>query len=195
MPTIKYYIREGLLGSGERVNDRRTEYADDHLHRLRLIRALVDVGGLPISSVHAVLAALDDDRLPIGNTFDVAQKALIGQNDLDDEPSADSLARVDAMAQRAGWTHSAASIGRVVTARVLDSFARLGQPVDDAYLDAYAGAATQVAAADLDSVAAVEDRMARTELVVIGTVLGDTLSAGLRRIAHAHATAERGMLS
>ena len=47
MPTIKYYVREGPLGSGERLNDTRTEYSDDHVHRLRLTRALVDVEWRP----------------------------------------------------------------------------------------------------------------------------------------------------
>ena len=164
--------------------------------RLRLIRALLDVGKLPISSVKVVLEALDDPELPIGTTFDIAQHTLISQSSHDtQEPSEESLVRVEALVGRIGWSHGDTSIGRVIVARVMDTFARLGQPLDDDYLDAYARAADQVAAADLNAVSLVEDRFARTELVVIGTVLGDALAVGLRRLAHANATAERGMFS
>ncbi|MHA2789738.1 MerR family transcriptional regulator [Corynebacterium sp. S7] len=194
MPTIKYYIREGLLGGGERVNETRTEYSDAHVHRLRLIRALVDVGKLPISSVQAVLGALDDPALPLGETFDIAQHVLVSPGIAEgQEPSLASLGRVEAVAVRMGWSNADTNVGRIIVARTLDTFERLGFFVDDEYLDAYARAANEEAAADLGALASIEDRTARTELMVTGTVLGDTLAAGLRRIAQAHVTAEKGL--
>lgn len=58
LPTIKYYIRAGLLPPGNRVRANRTEYSDEHLKRLELIRALREIGGLCISSTRQVLEAL-----------------------------------------------------------------------------------------------------------------------------------------
>ena len=36
--TIKYYLREGLLAPGERVNAREASYGQGHVKRLRLVR-------------------------------------------------------------------------------------------------------------------------------------------------------------
>jgi hypothetical protein len=46
VPTIKYYVREGLLPPGQLASPNQTQYDNSHLRRLRLIRALTEVGGL-----------------------------------------------------------------------------------------------------------------------------------------------------
>ncbi|NQX36809.1 MerR family transcriptional regulator [Herbiconiux sp. VKM Ac-2851] len=192
--TIKYYVREGLLPAGAREGGNRTSYDDTHLHRLRLIRALLEVGKLSIGSVSAVLEALDDEERPIAETFETAQNALSrdavpGVS----EPGAESFERADGVIERAGWAHCGDNVGRRIVAQTIDAFAKAGHPLTDDYLDRYAEAAATVASADLDAVGAVADRADRTELMVVGTVLGDTLSLGLRRIAQAHRTAERNL--
>ena len=60
VPTIKFYRREGLLPSGERVSANRVEYGTNHLYRLRLIRALTEIGNLALPSVRMLLEAADD---------------------------------------------------------------------------------------------------------------------------------------
>jgi DNA-binding transcriptional MerR regulator len=190
--TIKYYVREGLLPAGAREGGNRTSYDESHLHRLRLIRALLEVGKLSIGSVAAVLEALDDPGKPIAETFEVAQNALSRDAVADvPEPSAESLARVDGVVERAGWLHCGDNVGRRIVAQTIDAFAKAGHPLTDDYLDRYADAAATVAAADLDAVGRLADSADRTELMVVGTVLGDTLSLGLRRMAQAHRTTER----
>ncbi|GAB3575840.1 MerR family transcriptional regulator [Leifsonia lichenia] len=190
--TIKYYVREGLLPAGERLNGNRTEYGDAHIHRLRLIRSMLEVGHLSVSSVAQVLAALDDPDAPIAHTFDVAQQALSRAAVPDvSEPTAASIARIDALIGRAGWAGCEDNIGTEIAARVLDAFVHAGYPLPDSYLDAYAAAARLAADADLGAVAALPDPSRMAELMVIGTVLGDSLALGLRRIAQAAATSER----
>lgn len=190
--TIKYYVREGLLPAGERLNGNRTEYGDEHIHRLRLIRAMLEVGHLSVSSVAQVLAALDEPDAPIAHTFDVAQQALSRAAVPDvSEPTPASLARIDALIGRSGWAGCEGNIGREIAARVLDAFASAGFPLPDDYLDAYASAARLAADADLGAVVALPDASRMAELMVIGTVLGDSLALGLRRIAQAAATFER----
>ena len=49
LATVKYYLREGLLPPGRSVTARLSEYDDEHLRRLRLLRALREVGGVPVS--------------------------------------------------------------------------------------------------------------------------------------------------
>src|SRR5690242_10733928 len=59
VPTIKYYIREGLLPAGTAISATQAEYDRAHVDRLRLIRALVEVGRLSITTVSELLATLD----------------------------------------------------------------------------------------------------------------------------------------
>ena len=63
VPTIKYYLREGLLPPGEAVGATRSRYEESHVRRLRLVRALTEVAGMRLEDVHRVLAALDDPAL------------------------------------------------------------------------------------------------------------------------------------
>lgn len=58
MPTIKYYLREGLLAAGELTSPNQAHYGPGHERRLRLIRALLDVGGLSLAAIGEVLQAM-----------------------------------------------------------------------------------------------------------------------------------------
>jgi DNA-binding transcriptional MerR regulator len=192
--TIKYYVREGLLPAGTREGGNRTRYDDGHVHRLRLIRALLEVGKLSVASAASVLTVLDDPALPIGYTFEVAQNALSRDAVTEVTPPSDAaLARVDGVVHRAGWPQHHDNVGRGIVAQTIDAFDRLGHPLTDDYLDAYAAAALRVAEADLDAVTGGPDRSSGIELMVVGTVLGDTLSLGFRRIAQAHVTEQRSL--
>ena len=64
VPTIKFYLREGILPFGRGIATNQAEYGEDHVRRLRLIRALAEVGGLPLATVRDVLGAVDDPKLP-----------------------------------------------------------------------------------------------------------------------------------
>ena len=59
MASIKYYTREGLLPAGERTGYNQTDYSEQHLARLRLLRALIEAGGLTIAHARTVLTAAD----------------------------------------------------------------------------------------------------------------------------------------
>lgn len=191
--SIKYYAREGLLPAGERTGYNRTEYTDRHLDRLRLVRSLIDVGGLPVAAVARVLAAVDDPGLPLGEVLATAQHALPRAVA---PPSADALARVAALVAERGWRVHEDNPGVRAVASVLDSYAQLGRDDLAATLPRYADAAALVAEADLDTVAGsvadpATDRDAAAQTVVVGTVLGDQLLAGLRRIAQEDAAVRR----
>ncbi|WP_367318566.1 MerR family transcriptional regulator [Streptomyces sp. HUAS ZL42] len=63
--TIKYYLRSGLLLPGERITATQADYGEDHVHRLRLIRALIGVGRLPVGvtkEILDVITASPDDH-------------------------------------------------------------------------------------------------------------------------------------
>ena len=60
VPTVKFYLREGLLSEGVRTSPNQAQYDDSHLQRLRLIRALVGAGGLSLATTREVLRQVDD---------------------------------------------------------------------------------------------------------------------------------------
>src|ERR1041385_2084643 len=59
LPTIKFYIREGILPPGRRTAKNQADYSDEHLERLLLVRALRDDAGLPVATIANAMKAAD----------------------------------------------------------------------------------------------------------------------------------------
>src|ERR1700738_1759414 len=76
IPTIKYYLREGLLQPGTATAATRAEYGEAHVRRLRLIRALLEIGELPVTEIQRIAGALDDDTVSLHELIGRAQYAL-----------------------------------------------------------------------------------------------------------------------
>ncbi|MHC4390202.1 MAG: MerR family transcriptional regulator [Planctomycetota bacterium] len=79
VPTIKYYLREGLLPAGRKHNKNLSLYGDDHLARLRLIELLKNALAIPLAEVRGVLDTLDQlssspPRRPALAVLDVAER-------------------------------------------------------------------------------------------------------------------------
>lgn len=185
VPTLKFYLREHLLHAGERTSPNQAQYDKTHVARVRLVRALLDVGGLSVARAREVIGAVDAGTLPLSSVFGVAQRAVTVPAPLADESPAptegDRL--VTELCEARGWRVYPNNPGLALAARVLDTYAALGQQRLHAVLEPYAAAADLVAGADLAAVAAAPDETEMTNVVVVGTVLGDALFAGLRRIA------------
>lgn len=185
--SIKFYAREGLLPAGERTGYNQTDYTEDHLARLRLVRSLIDVGGLTVAAVARVLAAVDEPEMPLAEVMGVAQCALPQPVS---PPTAESVRRVQQFATERGWHVHDENPGVRTVAGIFDAWVAVGREDLASTLPAYARAAETVAEADLDAVSdfidtagSGGDREAAAHTVVVGTVLGDQLLAGLRRIA------------
>ena len=185
--SIKYYQREGLVPFGEHTSANQSQYDETHVDRLRLVRALIEVGGLSVASAKAVLAAIDNTEMPLDWAFGIAQRAASkALPALDSEPGAEASQRVSALIDDRGWQVTDINPGRAIVARVLESYEALGLTHLIDTVPAYADAALVIAQADLAAVGAAAERAAMTETVVVGTVLGDALLAGLRRVAQEH---------
>ena len=181
VPTIKFYLREQLLAAGERTSPNQAAYDERHVDRLRLVRALLDVGGLTVSAARDVLAAIDNTDMPLDWAFGIAQQALppVAAGEGDDVEAQN----VEALLAERGWRIDPDNPGRATAARVLARYERLGLGHLRETAGEYLRAAEIVAAADLAAVAAAPDRATQVETVVVGTVLGDALFAGFRRLA------------
>src|ERR1041384_6672744 len=88
VPTIKYYLREGLLPAGVLTSPNQAHYDDEHLRRLRLVRALMEVGGLSIATVREVLTAVDTRDESLHNKLGAVQEAISQPSQVELDPLA-----------------------------------------------------------------------------------------------------------
>jgi DNA-binding transcriptional MerR regulator len=187
IPTIKYYLRERLLAPGELTSPNQARYADTHLQRLRLIRALIDVGHLSIAATRDVLASVDAPGGTLHERLGQVQYAVTPVLQVDaDARSLEIAAReAEALARRRGWHLKKESPAWALLIQVLAALYSLGQDDLAALLDDYADAAEKLAEVEVRCVLGRENEESILEGVVIGTTLGDTILAAVRRLAEA----------
>ena len=188
VPTIKYYLREGLLHSGEPVGQTRTRYDESHVRRLRLIRALTDVANLRLDTVRAVIEGIEQ-----ANSWPEAVGSAHTRlsPEVTTPPSDSSLTRVHALLARREWTLREGGHLAETLARAIDTVAELGHVVDDDLLDAYANAMTEAATAEIEQLDPSDHEQA-AELAVIGTLLLEPVLLTVRRIAQQNVARARG---
>ncbi|MEU6643809.1 MerR family transcriptional regulator [Saccharomonospora sp. NPDC046836] len=189
--TIKYYQREGLLPPGERTGPNQARYDQSHVQRLKLVRALLEVGGLSVAAVRDVVDEIDE-RNSTHNVLGVAQYSLpLRQVEVDDEARAWAMKQLAVVAEERDWRLLPGTPPTEALVSVLCSFRELGHARLLTVLDRYADVADRIAEADLDSVAGLDSTEAIVESAVVGTVLGDVLLAALRRLAQGAASRRR----
>ncbi|KAB1654303.1 MerR family transcriptional regulator [Pseudoclavibacter chungangensis] len=189
--SIKYYVREGLLWPGERVGHNQTAYTDAHADRLRLVRALLEVGRLSIASAKQVIAAIDEPELELLEVLGIAQQSLPAAPS---RPTPESLGRVEALATERGWTSFCTPTpnpGLALAAAALDGMHASGLENVQPLLGSFAEAAETAARADVDFVLSTTNRDDQIRTVAVGIPLGDALFAGLRRMAQESESARR----
>ncbi|WP_046777679.1 MerR family transcriptional regulator [Streptomyces yangpuensis] len=210
VPTIKYYLREGLLPAGELTSPNQASYGEGHERRLRLVRALLEVGGLSVAAIGEVLAAVDDKDGPVHELLGAAATRLVpefgdggrgGGREADSRaggdgggaPDAETVLardRVARLIEARGWRIEPGNKAAEALVAALASLARVGHGGFVDLLDDYAEAAERVGRTDLDYVARRVAREDLVEAVVVGTVLGDAVFAALRRMAQVDASAQ-----
>lgn len=188
--TIKYYLREGLLHQGEQLAATRADYDESHLRRLRLIRALLEVGRLPVASIKQVIAAVEDESLPVHYMLGTAHYALGPAVHAEEgEEWAAAQAEVDRLIASLGWRVEADAPTRNELAQTLVRMRQLGLKGD---LAPYAAAAERlVTEVEMDTIPIDGPRDAAVEALVLGTVLYGRALDALRRMAQESESARR----
>ena len=187
VPTIKYYLREGLVPHGLRTSPNQAQYDEAHVHRVRLVRALTETGGLSIAAAREVITLMHEpgrDRLTSIGKVHFAVQAARQPPASGGDPSEASVARTNELIERRGWQVRPTNPARGALAGVLDYFTRLGRPDVLGLLDDYADAADRLATAEIDALDSPDvdvDHMA--EHVIMLTVLGSALLDALRGLA------------
>ncbi|MFF0277343.1 MULTISPECIES: MerR family transcriptional regulator [unclassified Streptomyces] len=185
IPTIKFYVREGLLPAGELTSPNQASYGETHVQRLRLIRALLDVGGLSVAAIREVIVAVDDPDRSVHMMLGTVASGLVPRYDR--EPHAgieEARKRVAALIAARGWRVDPGNPASEALAVALAAVDEAGHGAFVQVLDTYADAAERVARTDLDYVAGNVAREELVESVVVGTVIGDAIFSALRRMVH-----------
>ncbi|NUT21913.1 MAG: MerR family transcriptional regulator [Hamadaea sp.] len=192
LPTIKYYLREGILPPGTPTGRNQADYGPEHLRRVRLIRALVDVGGLGITAVKEVLRSIDDPH-QFGHEVRGTAHYLLTRPTRADRSSPEwRQAREDVLdlIRRRGWQvyPDRPEVDQVADA--LHAIRSLGQDDLTTLLDTYAETVEKLAEEEVGLVMRRPDRAGTVEAVITGTVLGEAILVALRRIAQEHFSAQ-----
>ncbi|WP_406432032.1 MerR family transcriptional regulator [Streptomyces sp. NBC_00631] len=201
--TIKYYRREGLLAEGRALNPTTVEYEEEHLQRLRLIRSLIQLGGLSVARTREVLEAVEQPldafetlavvhhALPVPSVETSAKGGEDPQDAADEGASVTALARVEALIENMGWRISDASPHRPALAESLAALSRLGTDYTAADLIPYARLATFTADLDFAQLDGIDDQIALAERAVVLSVLFEPVVRLLRRLAQEDANHRR----
>lgn len=198
--TLKYYVREGLLHAGTATAVNQADYDESHIRRVRLIRALLDVGRMSIADARDVVRAVDDSGLSIHDAFGVAQDAMAahwtGMLDRDDPDVAAAFADVDRFVRRHGLRIRPDAEVRAMLAGAVLWLHRFSRMFPEGMAGAvlFDGLVPDLLAQAEFEVGNVPDDVPRgdqMEYAVVGTVLFELGAAAVRRMALEHASAER----
>ncbi|QHY98388.1 MerR family regulatory protein [Streptomyces sp. S4.7] len=201
--TIKYYLREGLLRPGHRVTATQSTYDDGHLRRLRLVRALIQVGRMSVATAREVLTAIEDESIDHHRRLGAAIRALPGDGapeaafdagELDEETES-ARRRAEELFAELGWTQAAEVGASEAAYRVLvgaiAGLSRTGYPCELADLLPYGRLADRLGVTDIDMVERYGDPYEQVEAAVALTVLYEPVLLSLRRLAEAEESNRR----
>jgi len=187
LPTIKFYIREGLLPAGTRTGRNQADYTEEHLERLSLIRVLRDEAGLGVAAIGRALKAADSSKDFIEAAIDAIERP---SGPRVDEKSKEYHAARDAvleLAKMQGWDVDAKSAALRDAARALTVITRsfYSEASSAHFLMPYAQAVSSIAQLEIpDGWRPDEAPNAALRYAVLGTVLLEPLLLALRRMAH-----------
>jgi len=190
--SIKFYLRQGLLRSGDPRAEKKAYYDEAHLRRLVLIRSLRELAELSVQQVKKLTDTLDRGKAKTFELVAAAVDALATPR----APRAPKAARALATV-RAQVHHKLKARGLTVRrdSATLDSLAeallglRVFQPALDVdVLDTYLDHIVPLAEAELAANQARVLAGPESALIgaLVGTVLFEPVIVALRRIAHEH---------
>ncbi|KRE61706.1 MerR family transcriptional regulator [Nostocoides sp. Soil756] len=185
--TLKFYLREGVLMPGTATSRTRAEYGPEHVERVRLVRGLVEYGGVSVEGVRSIVRALESPPPSRPELLGVAH-ATLPAGPTRGEVSAEVAALVDDL----GWQvwHEGPPVAELSSA--LEAARGAGVPVSPEALRRYARAMEAVAEVDVDVAAAAASPTEALHTVVVGTVMVDPVLVALRRMAQEAVSVARG---
>ena len=188
VPTIKYYLREGLLPEGTRVSSRLTEYDERHVRQLGLLRILREVGDIPIEGLRRLVDAAAARGGTVHDLFAAAADALAPTPPPPGELRKQTRTIADRIIDDGGWTKvRPSSPDRENLAAALEVVARYGnRPYEQSEITPYIRIVDELARGEIASLDDARDRVGLLEEMVIGQVAFGQVLIILRRLAEEH---------
>ena len=187
LPTVKYYLREGLLMPGRATGATQARYGEEHVRRLRLVKALASAG-LPLPRIRTVLGLIE---APEGPLFDALGAALAQLPPYcEDDAVTGDHPRARAALEALGQVYDPRYVAVAQLERALVALEEAGMPMSDERLVAYGRHVRALAAVDIEML----PRDTPADAVrgaVLGTALHEPVIAALRRLAHQDIAAAR----
>jgi DNA-binding transcriptional MerR regulator len=191
--TIKYYLREGLLHPGRKLAERLADYDASHVRRLRLLRALRELGDVPVDKLRALVAVAEGGTGTVHEMFADAAIALAPRPSPAGPDRQVTRQAADDLIAHAGWTSVRTdSVDRDNLASVLEAIVRYGtHPADPNEVLPYLEVADRIARYEIDHLDGSKRRLELLEEMVVGQVVFGQLLLVLRRLAEEHHSAGR----
>ncbi len=187
IPTLKFYLREGLLAPGELSSPNQADYGEAHVRRAALIRAMREVAGLSIAKIGTIIDALEHGEAAyevLGATVDSLGGAVAGEL----TPAQEAIGQeLDGLLERMGLPTRPESLARHEIIRAFESVRGMlfpGAPVEVLML--YATPMMEVAKAEREVTPdlGIGESETAIERAVVGLALFEPIILAFRRMAH-----------
>ncbi|WP_067707615.1 MerR family transcriptional regulator [Nocardia yamanashiensis] len=186
LPTVKFYLRTGVLMPGEATSATRAVYGEPHLRRIALIKALSHLG-VPMTRIKSITEVIDQQDLPLLDALAVATASLPPAVESTPDPV---YPRARAILTSLGYSVPDDYPAVAQLELGLAAAEAAGLPLDEARLHVYAPHIMSIAVYDIDHLP-VETPSEAIEYAVLGTALYEPILAALRRISHAELATRR----
>ena len=189
--TLKYYLREGLLHPGRPLSRTSADYDETHVDRVRLVRALSEVGGLSLATIEQVLEVITEPSTDRLHVLEAAQRTLARAGARTVEgPGGEDTQRVRDWIDRRGWEIDPLDPFLDDLARAWEACDHAALGLDEDRMDRYAEHVEGIATVDVSTVP--QDPEAAVRHVILGTLLVDPVLVALRRLAQQHVSRQAG---
>lgn len=186
IPTVKFYLREGVLMPGEATSATRARYDETHVQRVALIKALSGLG-LSMAQIRAIVTLIDEPGRPLLDTLATATALLPPAVD-PGEPAEYPRARAALTALGLAVPDDYPAVAQLEHA--LAAAEAAGMPMTEDRLRAYGPAVLAIAEYDIAEMP-LDSASRAIEYAVLGTALYEPVIAALRRVSHAELSARR----
>jgi DNA-binding transcriptional MerR regulator len=186
LPTIKFYIREGILPPGRRTARNQADYTEEHVERLLLVRALRDDAGLPITTIASAMKAADSAPEEfVGAAIDALQRPSTARVDETSPEFERAMTDVLGLVRESGWDLEPNNIAVRDVARAWTIVGRSYPSDGPDVLRPYLEIADRIAKCEIpDSWQPEAAPNATLRYAVLGTVLFEPVILAFRRMAH-----------
>jgi DNA-binding transcriptional MerR regulator len=194
VPTLKFYIREGLIPAGFRTGRTQAAYDETHVRRVQLIELLKDELNMSIERIGEVLASAVEggDALLRSGLSAAGQARHPRSEERENRHLGQAWQALALLKDELGWQISPEIPAACETAEALSTILR-ALPEDDPqeFLVPYARAMKAIAAEEIpDSFDPQAAPWESFRYAVLGTYLYEPLILALRRLAHGERASE-----